>query len=138
MIGVDTNVLARYILDDDPVWSARATHFIDNECTPERPGYINLVVLAELVWLLHQARDFTRDKITKVIQEFMEADNLVVAEAALIERVLEQYKAGKADFADYLIVELNRVAAATPTVTIDKKAALHKGFQHLSRRETHV
>jgi predicted nucleic-acid-binding protein len=138
LIGVDTNVLARYILDDDPVWSVRAAHFIDNECTPDRPGYINLVVLAELVWLLRQAQDFTRDKITTVIQEFMEADNLVVAEAALIERVLEQYKAGKADFADYLIVELNRVAEAAPTVTIDKKASLHKGFQHLSRRDTHV
>jgi predicted nucleic-acid-binding protein len=138
LIGVDTNILARYILDDDPVWSVRATQFIDNECTPERPGYINLVVLAELVWLLRQAQDFTRDKITVVIQEFMEADNLVVAETALIGRVLEQYKAGKADFADCLIVELNRVAMATPTVTIDKKASLHKGFQHLSRRETHV
>jgi predicted nucleic-acid-binding protein len=138
LIGLDTNVLARYIFDDDPVWSPRATHFIDDECTPERPGYINLVVLAELVWLLRQARDFTRDKIVTVIREFMEADNLVVAETALIERVLEQYKAGKADFADYLIVELNRVATAVPTVTIDKKAALHEGFQHLSRRETHV
>jgi predicted nucleic-acid-binding protein len=138
LIGVDTNVLARYILDDDPVWSVRATSFIDNECTPERPGYINLVVIAELVWLLRQAQDYTRDKITTVIQEFMEADNLVVAEAALIERVLEQYKVGKADFADYLIVELNRAAAAKPTVTIDKKASLDEGFQHLSRRETHV
>lgn len=138
MIGVDTNVLARYILEDDPVWSVRATQFIDNECTPERPGYINLVVLAELVWLLRQQQDFSRDKITTVIQEFMEADNLVIAETALVERVLKQYKDGKADFADCLIVELNQVAAAMPTVTIDKKAALHKGFQHISRRETHV
>lgn len=134
MIGIDTNILARYILDDDEIWSAAAQNFIDNTCTIDNPGYINLVVLAELIWLLGVTPGWGRHQISIVISDFLLADNLVLEKAFIVESVLRHYQAGKADFADYLISSLNQDVQANPTVTIDRMAAKSIGFTRLQRK----
>ncbi len=55
MTGIDTNVLVRYIVQDDPAQSALATTFIEKNCTAKKPGFINLIVLCELTWVLKRA-----------------------------------------------------------------------------------
>lgn len=50
MIGLDTNVLVRYLAQDDPTQSPRATEIIEQEISKEKPGYISSVVLVETVW----------------------------------------------------------------------------------------
>lgn len=133
MIGIDTNILVRYILDDDPVWSMAAQNFIDNDCTVDNPGFVNLVVLTELVWVLGITPGWGRDQIANVVSDFLLADNLVLEQPLLVETVLTQFKNGKADFADYLISTLNQNANASPTVTIDRIAAKSDGFKRLSK-----
>ena len=132
MIGIDTNVLVRYILDDDPIWSAPAQRFIDDDCTIDRPGHVNLVVLVELVWVLNQTPRWGKDEICTVISELLLADNLVVENPALVSSALEAFRQGGADFPDFIIAALNQAAGAATTVTIDKDAAKERGFVRLT------
>jgi predicted nucleic-acid-binding protein len=131
LIGIDTNVLVRYILDDDPIWSAPAQRFIDDECTTERPGYVNLVVLAELVWVLSQMHGWGKEEICTVIGELLLADNLVLENPVLVAAAMSDFKQGSANFADYVIAAINKSAGAAPTVTIDKDASKYSGFIRL-------
>jgi predicted nucleic-acid-binding protein len=133
LIGIDTNVLVRYILDDDPVWSASAQRFIDDACTMERPGFVNLIVLVELVWVLKQTPGWKKEEICTVISEILLADNLIVESPALIASALEAYKKGRADFSDFVIAAVNQTAGTSTTVTIDKDAAKESGFAKLSK-----
>lgn len=137
MIGVDTNILVRYILDDDPVWSPPAQRFIDDDCTVDRPGYVNLVVLVELVWVLNQTPGWGKKEICTVISEFLLADNLVLEQPLLVSAALQSFKEGNADFADFIIAEVNSSAHASPTVTIDKDASKQPGFVRLTRKPHH-
>jgi predicted nucleic-acid-binding protein len=134
LIGIDTNVLVRYILDDDPVWSVPAQHFIDHDCTLESPGFINLVVLVELVWVLKQTPSWGKDEICTVVSELLLADNIVVENADLVATTLEAYKKGHADFPDFIIAAVNQAAGVTHTVTIDKVASAEPGFARLTKR----
>ena len=134
MIGIDTNVLVRYILDDDPIWSAPAQRFIDDECTIERPGFVNLVVLVELVWVLNQTPGWGKYEICTVVSELLLADNIVLEHPVLVSEALGAFKQGGADFADFVIAAMNRSAGALPTVTIDKNAAKEPGFVRLPRK----
>jgi predicted nucleic-acid-binding protein len=131
VIGIDTNVLARYILDDDPIWSLPAQRFIDEECTVEHPGYVNFIVLAELVWVLQEAPGWGKDEICTVLGDLLLADNLVIENSALVAAALNSFKAGNANFADYLIAAANQIAGAAPTAAIDKAAAKSAGFFRL-------
>ena len=132
MIGVDTNILVRYVLDDDPVWSPIATRFIESDLTPETPGYINPVTLAELAWALRRHQNYDRARLATVIEGLLTYDRIVVGEADAVFRALAAFRQGGAGFADYLIAELNAAAGARPTMTIDRKAAARPLFSPLS------
>lgn len=134
MIGIDTNILVRYILDDDPVWSQPAQKFIDEDCTVERPGYVNLVVLAELIWVLDVTPGWGKNEICEVIGDLLLADNLVLERPLLVSGALEAFKNGNADFADFIIAAMNQAADANPTFTIDKNASRQPGFVRLPRK----
>jgi predicted nucleic-acid-binding protein len=134
LIGIDTNVLVRYILDDDPVWSAPAQRFIDDDCTIDSPGLVNLVVLVELVWVLNQTPGWGKDAICTVISELLLADNIVLENPVLVAQALDSLKKGGADFADFVIAAINQSAGAALTVTIDKDAAKQPGFVRLSKK----
>jgi predicted nucleic-acid-binding protein len=133
LIGLDTNVLVRYLLDDDPIWSPIATEFVDSRLTPDRPGYINVITLVELVWSLRRRPDYDRSRLSLVIESLLASDSIVLAEAAAVERALVAFNAGTAGFADYLIAELNEAAGASPTITIDRKAGKTFPFTPLSQ-----
>lgn len=128
MIGLDTNVLLRYIVGDDPKWTSVVRAYVDRELSPERPGYINSITLAELVWTLRRSQKYDRARLSEVIEGLLSSDSLVLADAAEVERALVAFKAGGAGFADYLIAELNASAGASPTVTIDDKASRREPF----------
>jgi predicted nucleic-acid-binding protein len=132
MIGIDSNILLRYLLDDDPVWSARATRFVEEELTVEEPGYVNLVTLAEIIWTLRSSPRFDREKLATVIDGLLSFDKLVVAEADAVSRAVQKFRDGGAGLADFLIAELNAAAGASPTVTIDRKASQNAAFKRLT------
>lgn len=133
MIGLDTNLLVRYILDDDPYWSPVVTRFLDDNLSPDRPGYINPVTLAELAWVLRRQSGYDRARFAQVIDGLLSSDSLVLGEADVVARALSSFRAGGAGFADYLIAELNQAAGAVPTVTLDRVAAKTPPFVPLSQ-----
>lgn len=129
MIGLDSNVLLRAVLDDDQMWSEPAKAFIAQHCTPETPGYINLLVLAEICWVLRRRTEFGRFELADFVQGLLEADNIVVAEEEAILQALGKFRTGRAGFIDYLIAEINGRSGATPTFTIDRDAARNETFE---------
>lgn len=122
MKGIDSSILLRYLLEDDPVWSKPATRFIDEQCSIDDPGYVNVVVLAEVVWSLRRHPQFNKTSIARLVTELLEADNLVIENELAVEAALGDYLAGEAGFADCLIAQLNRSAGASATHSIDKAA----------------
>ena len=128
MIGLDSNILLRAVLNDDKVWSAAAEAFVRANCTPEQPGHVNTIVLAEICWVLRRRHDFDREKLASFVQGLLEADNLIIADHDAVTAALEAFRRGQAGFVDYLIAELNLRANAAPTYTIDRDAARSDAF----------
>ena len=122
MIGLDTNILVRHIIQDDEAQSKAATRLIDVHCTAEDPGIISLVVLCELVWVLDRGYGYGREIIVGVLRRILTADDLRVEHAELAWLALNLYESEKADFADYLIGLVHRHQGAEFTYTFDRRA----------------
>ena len=123
MIGIDTNVLVRYIAQDDPVQSRRATALIERECSESNPGFVGLVVLAEVVWVAASCYSASRGEQCKIIRRVLETRQLIVQEAEIVWQALRLFEHGKADFADCLVERTATAAGCERTVTLDKSAA---------------
>jgi predicted nucleic-acid-binding protein len=123
VIGLDTNVLIRYIVRDDPGQARAATRLVESECTPENPGLINPVVLCELVWVLTRGYGYDRLTAARVIRRLLSVQELRVSGAESAWRALRRFEQGKADFADYLIGISNQEGKASVTYTFDRRAA---------------
>lgn len=123
MIGLDTNVLVRYIVQDDAAQSAVAGQLIEGACTTEAPGRVDTVVLCELVWVLESAYGYSRGIVARVLRQILSTAELSVEAPHLAWAALRTYEQDHADFADYLIGARNREAGCTATYTFDKRAA---------------
>ena len=122
MIGIDTNVLVRYITQDDPVQAALARRFVERTISPERCGHVSLVVLAELVWVLRTRYGASRDEIASAVEELLADPRLCVQEEDAVWRAVDEYDLEGVDFADALIAAIDREQGCTHTVTFDKAA----------------
>ena len=131
MIGIDTNVVVRLIVDDDPKQAAAARDYIRDRCTPDDPGYISNIVLAEVAWILTRGYGYSRNDIADAIERVMETAQLQVESSTDVAAALADYRRGPAGFTDCLIGHLNRTADCTHTVTFDRKAAKLAGFELL-------
>ncbi len=127
MIGIDTNVLVRYLMQDDELQSPIATQFIES-LTTEDPGFISLVVTVETTWVLSRAYKLTREQVVQVLEALVRSRELIVAEAANIVCALHVFQSGSADFADCLIERLANQAGCSETVTFDSSAAMSAGM----------
>lgn len=123
MIGLDTNVLVRYIAQDDPTQSPRAERFIERECTANHPGFVSLVTLIEMVWVSETCYGTTRDEVAALLRRLLGTRQLLVQEAEIVWKALRNFEATKADFADCLVERLANAAGCAETVTFDKAAA---------------
>jgi predicted nucleic-acid-binding protein len=132
MIGVDSNILLRYFLKDDPLWSDAAANVINQICVPENPGFVNEVVLAETVWTL-QRKGVARSVIDTFVSGLLSADNLVLNQPAAVHKALTYYRSSKAGFNDCLILAINTQANVPSTVTIDRIAQNLPAFKPLPR-----
>lgn len=129
MKGIDTNVLVRYIVQDDPAQAAAATRLLETELSPETPGRICLIVMCELVWVLERAYGYDKASIAGVLRNLLQATELEVESSGAACKALRDYETGPADFSDYVVAHLNMEAGATQTFTFDRKAAKHRGFR---------
>lgn len=131
MIGLDTNVLVRYIVKDDPRQAAAATEAIEKLCRPEDPGWINLIVIFELVWVLQSVYDQSRQDVVRVLETILTSSELKVESADRVWQALRKYRTGRADLADYLIGIGNAANEAVPTLTFDKRTEDDPNFRLL-------
>ena len=123
MIGLDTNVLIRYIVRDDTGQAEAASRLIESECTGESPGLVNAVVMCELVWVLTRGYGYDRMTVARVIRRILSVQELRVAGAESAWKALRHFEQGKSDFADYLIGVTNQEEKASTTYTFDHRAA---------------
>ncbi len=123
MIGLDTNVLVRYIAQDDKLQSARAEKLIERECSADNPGFISLVTLAELVWVSESCYDASKPEVVALLRRILGTKQLVVQEAETVWKALRLFEVGKADFADFLVERIANAEGCASTVTFDRAAA---------------
>ncbi len=131
MIGIDTNVLVRYFAQDDPRQGQLATRFMAQRITRERPGFISLVVLAELTWVLRSRYKATRDELIQVVEQLLAHEHLEVQDANAVWLALDEFEQSGADFADALIASLGVQRGCQQTVTFDAKATRITGMEML-------
>jgi len=121
MIGLDTNVLVRYVMQDDPLQSPRATLLIE-ALTADEPGFVPVIALVELVWVLSGSYALGRSQVATVIDTLLRSKELVIDRAALVAQALRRFRSGSADFADALIERIASAAGCSETMTFDAGA----------------
>lgn len=127
MIGLDTNVLVRYITQDDPKQSPKATRLVES-LTQDAPGFVPVVALIELVWVLSSCYDLPRDQLCQVLDTLLRTKEMLIDRADQVVKALRIFKAGSADFADCLIERIAATAGCDATMTFDVGAANSAGM----------
>lgn len=122
MIGLDTNVLLRYLMQDDPHQSAQATALIDTLSISNK-GFVSLVVIAELVWALSYVFQLSRNEVSALLSSVARMPELRVEKVVVFLRALRLCNTTSADFADCLIAIVAKRAGSSHTATFDRKAA---------------
>jgi predicted nucleic-acid-binding protein len=130
VIGIDTNVLLRYFAQDDPRQSSLAERFIDS-LTPEAPGFVSLITVTELYWVLDHSFKLPRTEISTILEELISSPSLQFEQRSLVVEALLRYGTGKADFDDYLIAACAQMAGCEYIVTFDHAAAKDGLMQRL-------
>lgn len=135
MIGLDTNVLVRYLAQDDPVQGAAAARLIDEELTPARPGFITLVVLVETCWVLKRLYAATADELITTVADLLNEPHLRIERHDVVRRTLQRLqdgrsrRSGRVGLADGLIAQIALDEGCSHTVTFDRAAARWPGMK---------
>lgn len=125
MIGIDTNLLLRFF---DPIDHPQQAAAVRELVRSQAPVFVSPIVLVEFVWTLRRKFRLDDDAIYDRLIRVAASPEITFAEPAATARAVELYKKGPADFADYLMGELNQSAGCQKTLTFDKDAAKHPTF----------
>jgi predicted nucleic-acid-binding protein len=127
VIGLDTNVLVRFIMQDDVRQSAKATRLLES-LTEDSPGYVTLVAILELVWVMSSSYELDRLQVTEALEGILGTRQLLVEQSQQVIAALRVYADTKADFADCLLANLALARGCERTVTFDVDAAKYAGM----------
>jgi predicted nucleic-acid-binding protein len=127
VIGLDTNVLVRYIMQDDIKQSALATRLVES-LTSDSPGFVPLVAIVELAWVLTSAYELSRGQLIEAFETLLRTKELIVERAELVWKGLRLSQRAAGDFADCLIACSADAAGCAKTVTFDRGAARNGGM----------
>jgi predicted nucleic-acid-binding protein len=130
MTGLDTNILVRFIMADDRVQAAKARKLIQS-FSPQSPGFITLVCLVELVWILRSKYRQPKSEITRWLDGFLTVPDFVIEGHEAVTLALKAYQAGNSGFADCLIERCGHFAGCRHTITFDRKASKYAGMKLL-------
>ena len=131
MIGLDTNVLVRYLAQDDVKQAAAATRLIEKELTASRQGFISLVVLSELCWVLSSIYSATTEELVATVQDLLNTPQFQVERREAVQAAIARLKTSptrKAGLVDALIAAIAESEGCTGTVTFDKAAVRAVGM----------
>jgi predicted nucleic-acid-binding protein len=129
MIGLDTNVVLRYLLQDDAAQTRQANRIFEQELSEQNPGFINLATTLEIVWVLRSLLKQTSAQIALHLENLLAADSLEIQNEQEVFEAVFALKTGAGEFEDALIGALNAWAGCSYTITFDRKAARLPSFQ---------
>ncbi|HEY6370833.1 MAG TPA: PIN domain-containing protein [Candidatus Sulfotelmatobacter sp.] len=118
MIGLDTNVLARYVTHGHPAQAAAAAKVIDS-LSSESPGFLSWVVIAELEWVLQFSFHFKKHEIEHIVERLLRSRELVVERAEIVSPALRKFHVSRANFADCLMERCGHAAECQYVLTVD-------------------
>ena len=121
MTGLDTNVLVRYLTQDHPAQARRASALVSETVVRGERCFLSGIVLCELVWVLRGAYALEKPTILMTLDKILSTVQFDVEEKDIVRRALEDYRAGRGDFADYLNGRRNEEAGCSMTVTFDHR-----------------
>ena len=128
MTGLDTNILVRYLTQDDPIQSPLATQIMQKRLSAANPGFISLVAMVETVWVLDRAYGFDTQEVAAAIERLLQIETLVLEHEQEVFEAMIMLRAGRGGFADTLVGVLGAKAGCSSTLTFDRKAARLPGF----------
>jgi predicted nucleic-acid-binding protein len=131
MIGLDTNIIVRYLAQDDPAQSAKATELFERRLSEDDPGFISVIAMVETVWVLERAYGLPNPDIASAIERMLQADVLVVEREQDVFNALAALREDNGSFADALIGSLGARAGCSRTLSFDRKASRLPGFELL-------
>ncbi|MFQ5742439.1 MAG: PIN domain-containing protein [Acidobacteriota bacterium] len=120
MIGLDTNVLVRYLTQDDPAQSKKATRILETEAAQGNSFFLTSIVMCELVWVLGEAYGYSRSETLTALERILRTAQFEFEDKDQLWQALVDYRGGKADFSDYLIGRLGKQSGCEKTLTFDK------------------
>ena len=123
MIGLDTNLLVRYLVGDDPGQFDVARAEIEAAASREEPLMINSIVLCELVWVLSSAYDYSRTEIGDAIEHILGTAQFNIEWGDQARQALKDFRTTKAGFTDAFIGRINTSLGGAPTMTFDRELA---------------
>jgi predicted nucleic-acid-binding protein len=130
--GLDTNVLVRYLTQDDAAQARRANALLADAVARGDRCFVGVVVLCELAWVLRGAYDFDKATIVTTLERILATVQFEIDDKDVVRRALEDYRTGKADFADYMIGHCCQEAGGSATATFDRRLKGNKMFRVLA------
>jgi predicted nucleic-acid-binding protein len=127
VIGLDTNVLLRFLVEDDAEQAARAASLVEHASEAGERLFVPQIVLCEVVWVLESTYRFRRERIVEVLGDVLRSRQLVIEDVPFARRALDRYAERGGDFADYLIVERCRAAGCERVASFDAELASEQG-----------
>jgi predicted nucleic-acid-binding protein len=125
VIGLDTNILVRYLTKDDEKQWQKAVEIVESG----EPCFVANVVICELIWVLRgQPYNFTRQEISNTLEIMLQCAVFEWENRSVIYQALQRFKQGNADFSDYLIGGVAQQSGCNITATFDRKLRGEKGF----------
>jgi predicted nucleic-acid-binding protein len=131
MIGLDTNVLVRYLVMDDPSQGKKASSLIQESAKRNEELFVNNVVLCELVWVLEAAYNFSKSEIADVLEKILMTELIIVQNQDEAWLALNDYRNGTADNSDYFIGRINKSFKCDQTATFDQALRSSELFTQL-------
>jgi predicted nucleic-acid-binding protein len=123
MIGIDANVVLRYLLADDPEQSPVVRDLIDKRCTPQKPALVSLVTLAEVWWFLAKKQKRSKSELVLVLDRLLGNPNVALMPEDVVVSASDAFSQGQADFPDYLVYFENMRLGAKETFSFDRDAS---------------
>lgn len=131
MIALDTNVLVRFLVEDDAEQTAKARALLQKAVDTGGACFVSEVVICEVVWVLSARYRFPKTRIVDILSQLLRAQQLCFSAPERVARALESFKSSSGDFADYLIREQARAAGFETVATFDRGLRNDSGFQLL-------
>jgi len=129
MIGLDTNIVVRYLAQDDPVQSPKAREVFERRLTEKNPGFVSVVAMVETVWVLDRAYGLSSQEISAAVERILQIDVLIVENEQEVFTAMVALRRGEGSFADALIGALGTKVGCARTLTFDPKALRLPDFE---------